>query len=97
VVCSLIDLSGKAQLPDMIDQADELGAWVLVGIVFAKIVAMATSLAIGGPVMPSLVRCCRRGHPPHCSGPADRADPVLLAGRRPGGVDQGTVLHGRSW
>ena len=50
--------SGKAQLPDMIDQADQLGAWLLVGVVLAKIVAMAISLGtgfIGGPVMPTLV------------------------------------------
>jgi len=50
--------SGKGQLTDMIAQADELGAWVLTGVVLAKIVTMATSLAtgfIGGPVMPTLV------------------------------------------
>ncbi len=57
-VCFPLTLgSGKAQLPDMIAQADALGAWLLVGVVLAKIVAMATSLAtgfIGGPVMPTL-------------------------------------------
>jgi H+/Cl- antiporter ClcA len=49
--------SGKGQLTDMIAQADELGAWVLIGVVLGKIVTMATSLAtgfIGGPVMPTL-------------------------------------------
>ena len=49
--------SGKAQLPEMIAQADQLGAWLLVAVVVGKIVAMAVSLAtgfIGGPVMPTL-------------------------------------------
>lgn len=49
--------SGKAQLPEMIAEADSLGPWLLVGVVFAKIAAMAISLAtgfIGGPVMPTL-------------------------------------------
>ena len=58
-VCFPLTLgSGKEQLPEMIAQAEDLGAWVLVGVVVAKIVAMATSLAtgfIGGPVMPTLV------------------------------------------
>jgi H+/Cl- antiporter ClcA len=57
-VCFPLTLgSGKAQLPDIIDEADALGVWLLVGVVLAKIVAMATSLAtgfIGGPVMPTL-------------------------------------------
>jgi H+/Cl- antiporter ClcA len=57
-VCFPLTLgSGKEQLPEMIDQADDLGAWVLLGVVAAKIVAMAISLAtgfIGGPVMPTL-------------------------------------------
>jgi H+/Cl- antiporter ClcA len=57
-VCFPLTLgSGKAQLPDMIAEADELGAWLLVAVVLAKIVAMAISLAtgfIGGPVMPTL-------------------------------------------
>ncbi|MGI9603301.1 MAG: chloride channel protein [Acidimicrobiales bacterium] len=50
--------SGKAQLPEMIDQADQLGGWLLVAVVLAKILAMAVSLGtgfIGGPVMPTLV------------------------------------------
>jgi H+/Cl- antiporter ClcA len=49
--------SGKAQLPEMIALADSLGVWLLVGVVLAKIVTMAISLAtgfIGGPVMPTL-------------------------------------------
>lgn len=49
--------SGKNQLPELIDQIDALGTWLLVGVVLAKIVAMAISLAtgfIGGPVMPTL-------------------------------------------
>ncbi len=57
-VCFPLTLgSGKAQLPEMIAQAGGLSAWLLVGVVLAKIVAMATSLAtgfIGGPVMPTL-------------------------------------------
>ncbi|MEB3323634.1 MAG: chloride channel protein, partial [Synechococcaceae cyanobacterium] len=57
-VCFPLTLgSGKTQLPEMIAQADDLGAWVLLGVVAAKIVAMAISLAtgfIGGPVMPTL-------------------------------------------
>lgn len=57
-VCFPLTLgSGKAQLPEMIGQADALGAWLLVGVVLAKIVAMAASLAtgfIGGPIMPTL-------------------------------------------
>jgi len=51
--------SGKAQLPEMIAgaEAETLGAWLLVGVVLAKIITMAISLAsgfIGGPVMPTL-------------------------------------------
>ena len=49
--------SGKAQLPELIDQVDALGTWLLIGVVLAKIVTMAISLAtgfIGGPVMPTL-------------------------------------------
>ena len=49
--------SGKAQLPEMIDQANQLGAGLLLAVVFGKIVAMAVSLStgfIGGPVMPTL-------------------------------------------
>ncbi len=57
-VCFPLTLgSGKAQLPEMIDEAETLGVWLLVGVVLAKILAMATSLAtgfIGGPVMPTL-------------------------------------------
>lgn len=57
-VCFPLTLgSGKAQLPEMIDQGAELGGWVLVGVVLAKILAMGVSLAtgfIGGPVMPTL-------------------------------------------
>ena len=57
-VCFPLTLgSGKAQLPEIIAEADVLGTWLLVGVVLAKIVAMATSLAtgfIGGPVMPTL-------------------------------------------
>lgn len=49
--------SGKEQLTGAIESADSLGAALLVGIVLAKIAAMAISLGtgfIGGPVMPSL-------------------------------------------
>ncbi len=49
--------SGKEQLTGAIASADSLGAAMLVGIVLAKVVAMAISLGtgfIGGPVMPSL-------------------------------------------
>lgn len=49
--------SGKAQLPEMIAQAEGLGAWLLLAVVGGKILAMAVSLAtgfIGGPVMPTL-------------------------------------------
>jgi len=49
--------SGKEQLTGAIEMADSLGAALLVGIVLAKIAAMAISLGtgfIGGPVMPSL-------------------------------------------
>lgn len=57
-VCFPLTLgSGKAQLPEMISQAEDLGAWVLLGVVAAKLVAMAVSLGtgfIGGPVMPTL-------------------------------------------
>ncbi|MDH3756122.1 MAG: chloride channel protein, partial [Acidimicrobiia bacterium] len=57
-VCFPLTLgSGKQQLPEMIDQSTELGGWLIVGVVLAKIVAMAVSLAtgfIGGPVMPTL-------------------------------------------
>ena len=57
-VCFPLTLgSGKTQLPEMIDQADTLGTWLLIGVVLAKIVTMAVSLAsgfIGGPVMPTL-------------------------------------------
>ena len=57
-VCFPLTLgSGKAQLPEMIAQAEDLGAWLLVAVVVAKIVAMAVSLGtgfIGGPVMPTL-------------------------------------------
>lgn len=57
-VCFPLTLgSGKVQLPEMIAQAEALGAWLLVGVVVAKIVAMAVSLGtgfIGGPVMPTL-------------------------------------------
>ncbi len=89
--------SGKAQLPDMINQADELGALVLVGIVLAKIVAMATSLATGfiggaGHADARHRRRCRCRHPRHHPGPADRVDPVVPSCRRTGGVDQGPVL-----
>jgi H+/Cl- antiporter ClcA len=57
-VCFPLTLgAGKAQLPEMIDQAETLGGWLLIGVVLAKILAMAVSLAtgfIGGPVMPTL-------------------------------------------
>ncbi len=57
-VCFPLTLgSGKAQLPEMIAQRADLGGWLLVGVVLAKILAMAVSLAtgfIGGPVMPTL-------------------------------------------
>lgn len=57
-VCFPLTLgSGKAQLPEMIAQAEDLGVWVLLGVVGAKILAMAISLGtgfIGGPVMPTL-------------------------------------------
>jgi H+/Cl- antiporter ClcA len=57
-VCFPLTLgSGKAQLPEMINQADSLGVWLLLAVVLAKIIAMAVSLAtgfIGGPVMPTL-------------------------------------------
>jgi H+/Cl- antiporter ClcA len=49
--------SGKEQLTGAIEMADSLGAAMLVGIVLAKVAAMALSLGtgfIGGPVMPSL-------------------------------------------
>ncbi len=49
--------SGKAQLPEMIEQADALGGWLLVAVVGGKTLAMAISLStgfIGGPVMPTL-------------------------------------------
>jgi H+/Cl- antiporter ClcA len=49
--------SGKAQLGVEIAQIETLGAGLLVGVVFAKIVAVAISLTtgfIGGPVMPAL-------------------------------------------
>ncbi|MFW2381938.1 MAG: chloride channel protein [Acidimicrobiales bacterium] len=57
-VCLPLTLgSGKAQLSEMISGAGELGGWVLVGVVLAKTLTMAISLAsgfIGGPVMPTL-------------------------------------------
>jgi H+/Cl- antiporter ClcA len=57
VLLPLTLASGKDQLPEAIEQADALGAGLLVAVVFGKIAAMATSLAtgfIGGPVMPTL-------------------------------------------
>ena len=49
--------SGKAQLGVAIENVEILGAGLLIGIVIAKIVAVAISLTtgfIGGPVMPAL-------------------------------------------
>ena len=49
--------SGRDQLADGVRQASALGAALLGGVVLAKILAMALSLAtgfIGGPVMPTL-------------------------------------------
>ena len=49
--------SGKIQMAVAIDSAQTLGAVLLVGVVLAKIVAVAISLTtgfIGGPVMPTL-------------------------------------------
>lgn len=49
--------SGKGQLGVAIDNAEQLGAALLIAVVLAKIVAVAISLTtgfIGGPVMPAL-------------------------------------------
>jgi H+/Cl- antiporter ClcA len=49
--------SGKGQLGVEIDNVEQLGAALLIAVVFAKIVAVAISLTtgfIGGPVMPAL-------------------------------------------
>lgn len=49
--------SGKTQMAVAIEEAETIGAALLIGIVFAKIVAVAISLTtgfIGGPVMPTL-------------------------------------------
>jgi H+/Cl- antiporter ClcA len=49
--------SGKTQLGVAIEGAEQLGAVLLIAVVFAKIVAVAISLTtgfIGGPVMPTL-------------------------------------------
>jgi H+/Cl- antiporter ClcA len=49
--------SGKSQLGDAIESAEQLGAALLIAVVLAKIAAVAVSLTtgfIGGPVMPSL-------------------------------------------
>lgn len=57
VVLPLTLASGKSQLGVAIDNAEMLGAGLLIAIVLAKIVALAISLTtgfIGGPVMPSL-------------------------------------------
>jgi H+/Cl- antiporter ClcA len=57
VVFPLTLASGKAQLGAAIENVGMLGAGLLIGIVFAKIVAVAISLTtgfIGGPVMPAL-------------------------------------------
>lgn len=60
VIALLVPLtlaSGKGQLGVAIAQFEQLGATLLVVVVFAKILAMSLSLAtgfIGGPVMPTL-------------------------------------------
>jgi H+/Cl- antiporter ClcA len=57
VVFPLTLASGKAQLGAAIDNVEMLGAGLLIGVVVAKIVAVAISLTtgfIGGPVMPAL-------------------------------------------
>jgi H+/Cl- antiporter ClcA len=49
--------SGKGQLGVAIDNVEQLGAALLIAVVFAKVVAVAISLTtgfIGGPVMPAL-------------------------------------------
>jgi len=57
VVFPLTLASGKAQLGVAIEDVGMLGAGLLIGVVIAKIVAVAISLTtgfIGGPVMPAL-------------------------------------------
>ena len=57
VVFPLTLASGKAQLGVAIENVGMLGAGLLIGVVIAKIVAVAISLTtgfIGGPVMPAL-------------------------------------------
>ena len=57
VVFPLTLASGKAQLGVAIENVEMIGAGLLIGIVVAKIVAVAISLTtgfIGGPVMPAL-------------------------------------------
>ena len=57
IVFPLTLASGKVQLGVAIDGAGELGAALLIAVVFAKILAVAVSLTtgfIGGPVMPTL-------------------------------------------
>ncbi len=57
VVFPLTIASGKVQLAAAIDATEQLGAVLLIAVVFAKILAVAISLTtgfIGGPVMPTL-------------------------------------------
>jgi H+/Cl- antiporter ClcA len=57
MVLPLTLASGKGQLGAAIESYESLGAWLLIAVVFGKIVAVAFSLTsgfIGGPVMPAL-------------------------------------------
>jgi H+/Cl- antiporter ClcA len=57
VALPLTIASGKSQLGIEIEHVETIGAGLLIGVVFAKIVAVAISLTtgfIGGPVMPAL-------------------------------------------
>jgi H+/Cl- antiporter ClcA len=57
MVLPLTLASGKGQLGAAIGSYESLGAWLLIAVVFGKIVAVAFSLTsgfIGGPVMPAL-------------------------------------------